>query len=86
MLIFEFNLKAKIEQFKSLDEPIRTGQFIRNACLKYWNKNRFTPKNTLQKYGAVLAANPDLPRAKELNSMARQVTLIERGLLYISCT
>jgi len=70
---------------RSLDEPIRTSQFIRNACLKYWNKNRFTPENNLQEYGAVLAANPDLAWAKKLNSMAKQVTLIERGLLYISC-
>ncbi len=70
MLIFEFKLKGKIEKFKSLDEPICTDQFIRNACLKYWNKNRFTTKNNRQKYGAVLAANPDLP-SKKFNSMAR---------------
>ncbi len=72
MLVFEFKLKGKTEQFKRIDEAIRTGQFIRNACLKYWQENRGTTKNDLQKYCAVLAANPDFPWAKKLNSQARQ--------------
>ena len=72
MLVFEFKLKGKTEQFKRLDEAIRTGQFIRNSCLKYWQENRGTTKNDRQKYCAVLAANPDFPWAKKLNSQARQ--------------
>jgi putative transposase len=72
LLAFEFKLKGKTEQFKRIDEAIRTGQFIRNSCLKYWQENRGTTKNCLQKYCAVLAANPDFPWAKKLNSQARQ--------------
>jgi putative transposase len=72
LLVFEFKLKGKTEQFKRIDEAIRTGQFIRNSCLKYWQENRGTTKNDLQKYCAVLAANPDFPWANKLNSQARQ--------------
>ncbi len=72
MLVFEYKLKGKDEQCRKLDEAIRTGQFIRNACLKYWQENKETTKNDLQKYCAVLAANPDFPWAKKLNSQARQ--------------
>jgi putative transposase len=72
LLVFEFKLKGKTEQFNKIDEAIRTGQFIRNACLRFWKENRGTSKNDLQKYCAVLAAKPDFPWAKKLNSQARQ--------------
>ncbi|HAX85394.1 MAG TPA: transposase [Cyanobacteria bacterium UBA11370] len=72
MLVFECKLKGKTEQFNRIDEAIRTGQFIRNSCLKYWQENKETTKNDLQKYCAVLAANPDFSWAKKLNSQARQ--------------
>ncbi len=72
MLVFEFKLKGKTEQYNKIDEAIRTGQFIRNSCLKHWQGNPGTTKNDLQKYCAALAANPDFPWAKKLNSMARQ--------------
>jgi putative transposase len=72
LLVFEYKLKGKADQYRRIDEAIRTGQFIRNSCLKYWKETRGTTKNDLQKYCAVLAANPDFPWAKKLNSMARQ--------------
>jgi len=72
LLVFESKLKGKQEQFRRIDEAIRTGQFIRNACLKHWQENHMTTKNDLRKYCAVLAANPDFPWARKLNSMARQ--------------
>ncbi|MCA1990963.1 MAG: transposase [Coleofasciculus sp. S288] len=72
MLVFEYKLKGKTEQFNRIDEAIRTGQFIRNNCLKFWQENRGTTKNDLQKYCAVLAGNPEFPWAKKLNSQARQ--------------
>lgn len=72
MLVFESKLKGSPVQFAKLDEAIRTGQFIRNACLKYWMENQGITKNDLQKYCAVLAANPEFPWANKLNSMARQ--------------
>lgn len=72
MLVFEYKLKGKTAQFNRIDAAIRTGQFIRNSCLKYWQENKGVTKNDLQKYCAVLAANPDFPWAKRLNSQARQ--------------
>ena len=75
MLVYELKLKGKQQQYNLLDEAIRTGQFIRNSCLRFWmdakpdeNINRFT----LNKYTKVLADNPEFPWAKKLNSMARQ--------------
>jgi putative transposase len=72
LLVFEYKLKGKTEQFSRIDEAIRTGQFIRNSCLKYWQENKGITKNDLQKYCAVLVANPEFPWAKKLNSQARQ--------------
>lgn len=75
MLVFEFKLKVSAIQEQLITSAIRTAQFIRNSCLRYWmdskkeNKiNRFA----LNKYTKVLADNPDFPWAKKLNSMARQ--------------
>lgn len=72
MLVFEYKLKGKSEQYRKVDEGIRTGQFIRNSCLKYWQENHGTTRNDLQKYCAVIAANPEFPWASKLNSQARQ--------------
>ena len=72
MRVFEFKLKGKENQYRKIDEAIRTGQFIRNACLRSWQENKGTTQNDLRKYCAVLAANPDFPWAGKLNSQARQ--------------
>ncbi len=75
MLVYELKLKGKKSQYNLLDQAIRTGQFIQNACLRLWMDglpedkiNRFA----LNKYCKVLAAHPEFPWAKKLNSMARQ--------------
>lgn len=72
MLVLEAKLRGKAEQFEALDEAIRTANFIRNSCLRYWMDNRGTTRNDLYKYCKVLADNPDFPWAKQLNSQARQ--------------
>ncbi len=75
MLVLEFKLKTSPVQEQLILDAIRTAQFIRNSCLRYWMEgkkedriNRFA----LNKYTKVLADNPDFPWAKKLNSMARQ--------------
>lgn len=70
MRIFEFKLKGKEKQFCRVDNAIRTSQFVRNKCLRYWidNKDKKVNKYALNKYCAVLAAK--FPFADELNSMA----------------
>ncbi|MEG3978956.1 transposase [Microcoleus sp. herbarium8] len=70
MLVFEFKTYGKSSQFKAVDEAIRTAQFVRNSCLRYWIDNPKKNKYDLNKYCAVLAAT--FPFADELNSQARQ--------------
>jgi putative transposase len=72
MLVLEAKLKGKAEQFELLDEAIRTAQFVRNACLRYWMDHANVSRNDLYKYCKTLADNPDFPWAKKLNSQARQ--------------
>jgi putative transposase len=69
MLVFEFKAYGKSNQFSAVDEAIRTAQFVRNSCLRYWMDNQKMNKNDLNKYCAILAS--DFPFADELNSMAR---------------
>jgi putative transposase len=70
MLVFEFKAYGKQNQFNAVDEAIRTAQFIRNSCLRYWMDHKKVGRYDLNKYCAVLAR--DFPFADELNSMARQ--------------
>ena len=72
MRILEFKLYGTDEQFRSIDEAIRTSQFIRNKCLRLWmdNPGKKIGRYDLNKYCAVLAT--EFPFADKLNSMARQ--------------
>jgi len=65
MLVFEFKVKATIQQQKAIDEAIRVGQFIRNKCLKLWMdspREDTVNRMTLNKYTKVLADDPNYPR------------------------
>ena len=70
MLVFEFKAQVKSSQIAAVNEAIRTAQFVRNSCLRYWMDNQKIDKYDLNKYCAVLAKN--FPFANELNSQARQ--------------
>ena len=70
MLILEYKVKAKPIQYSAIDEAIRTTQFIRNKCLRFWMDNQKMSKYDLNKYSAVLA--DEFSFADKLNSMARQ--------------
>ena len=73
VLIVEAKLKnGTQEQYSKLDDAIRTGQFVRNSCIRYWLDNKGVTRNDLQKLCAVLAKNPETPWTKKLNSQARQ--------------
>ena len=72
MLVLEAKLKGKTQQFEALDEAIRTAQFIRNSCLRFWMDNKGVSRNDLYKYCKTLADNPEFPWASKLNSQARQ--------------
>ncbi|MCW6050025.1 transposase [Lyngbya sp. CCAP 1446/10] len=81
MLVFEFKAYGKSSQFQAVNEAIRTSQFVRNSCLRYWIDNPKKNKYDLNKYCAVLAAT--FPFADELNSQARQASA-ERAWAAIS--
>ncbi|XWK87123.1 MAG: transposase [Phormidium sp.] len=73
MLVVEAKLKnGTPEQYQKLEEAIRTAQFVRNKCVKYWMENKGTTRNDLQKLCAVLASYSTTPWVNKLNSQARQ--------------
>lgn len=72
MLVYEFKLKGKQQQFNLIDEAIRTALFIRNSCVRYWMDSQKVDKYDLSAYCKVLAANFEW--ALKLNSMARQAS------------
>jgi putative transposase len=70
MLVLEFKVRAKKQQYRAIDEAIRTAQFIQNKCLKFWMDNRGVGRYDLNKYCRTLAQ--EYKFAEELNSQARQ--------------
>ena len=73
MLVVEAKLKnGTSKQYALLDDAIRTGQFVRNKCLRYWMDNKGVTRNDLQKLCALLAKEQETPWVKQLNSQARQ--------------
>lgn len=72
MIVYEFKLKGKPKQYQAVEDAIRTSQFIRNKCLRYWIDNKGTTQGDISKYTARLAK--EFPFANELNSTARQVS------------
>ena len=72
MIVLEAKLKGTIEQYGRLDEAIRTVQFVRNSCIRYWMDNRGVGKGDLSKLCAILAK--EFEWANKLNSMARQAS------------
>ena len=73
MIVLEAKLKGTNEQYGRLDEAIRTSQFVRNSCIRYWMDNRGVGKKELSRLCAQLAK--EFEWANKLNSMARQACL-----------
>ena len=74
-------LNGTPEQYLALDEAIRTAQFVRNKCVRYWMDNRGVGRNQLYAHCKDLAHEFDF--AKKLNSSARQASA-ERAWASIS--
>lgn len=36
MLVLEYKIKGKQQQYQAIDEAIKTTQFIRNKAIRYW--------------------------------------------------
>jgi putative transposase len=80
MIVLEFKLKGKPQQYRVIDDMIRTAQFVRNKALRYWMDNRGVKLPDLYKQCAVLAKKFEW--AGKLNSMARQASA-ERAIFAI---
>ncbi|MFM2027473.1 MAG: hypothetical protein RLZZ339_2190 [Cyanobacteriota bacterium] len=76
MFVLEFKVEAKLKQYQAIDDAIRTAQFIRNKCLRYWMDNKGVNKYDLSAYCRVLAH--DFKFAGQLNSQARQASDVRR--------
>src|SRR5205807_3753450 len=70
MLVYEYKLDGSKKQFASIEEALRTVQFIRNKSLRLWMDGKNVSQNDLQTNCAGLAK--EYPFARRLNSMARQ--------------
>jgi len=82
MLVREAKLKyGTAEQYAAIDEAIRTAQFIRNKCLRYWMDNQGVGKYDLNGLCKYLAKEFEF--AGKLNSTARQASA-ERAWVAIS--
>jgi putative transposase len=77
MITLEFRLVGKPRQFNAIDEAIRTTQFIRNKCVRYWQDTRGITPYDLNKYCAILAQEYTFVR--KLNAMARQAAAERAG-------
>ncbi len=74
MLVREAKLlDGTSNQYKSLDEAIRTAQFIRNKAVRYWIDNQGVNKSRLYKLSKELAS--EFAFANKLNSSARQASV-----------
>ncbi|WP_197047576.1 RNA-guided endonuclease InsQ/TnpB family protein, partial [Planktothrix serta] len=84
MIVLEYKCKGKVDQYKAIDEAIRTTQFIRNKAIRYWMDNSRElkiDKFALNKYSTTL--RNQFPFVADLNSMAVQ-SAAERGWTAIS--
>ena len=72
MRVIEFKLKGKPCQYKAIDQAIRTAQFIRNKCVRFWMDNQKVSRADLSKYTKQLAK--EYWFAAKLNAMSRQAS------------
>ncbi|MBD2197196.1 MULTISPECIES: RNA-guided endonuclease InsQ/TnpB family protein [Calothrix] len=84
MLVLEYKVKAKKLQYLAIEEAIKTTQFIRNKCLRYWidaPREAKIDRFALNKYSTEL--RNEFKFVANLNSMAVQSSA-ERAWLAIS--
>lgn len=74
MLVYESKLSGTQEQYRRIDESIRTALFVRNACIRLWMDGKAKSRNDLYKHCKALSDNPQFPYCKLLNSQARQAS------------
>ncbi len=81
MFVLEYRIKPVASQIQSIEEAIRTTQFVRNKVLRFWMDNRAIGKTEMFRHNTFLRAEYSF--VKELNSHACQ-TAVERVLRAIN--
>jgi putative transposase len=76
MIVLEFKAKGKTTQYAAIDEAIKTAQFVRNKCVRFWMDNRGVGQKELYRHNTALRA--EFPFVKALNSHACQIA-VERA-------
>ncbi|MEW6493073.1 MAG: transposase [Cyanobacteriota bacterium] len=76
MIVLEFKAQGKTTQYAAIDEAIRTAQFVRNKCVRFWMDNRGVGQKELYRHNTKLRA--EFPFVKALNSHACQIA-VERA-------
>jgi putative transposase len=76
MIVLEFKAQGKTTQYTAIDEAIKTAQFVRNKCIRFWMDNRGIGQKELYRHNTALRA--EFPFVKALNSHACQVA-VERA-------
>lgn len=51
-MVLEFKAKGKTTQYTAIDEAIRTAQFVRNKCIRYWMDNTGVGQKELYRHPA----------------------------------
>ncbi len=75
LLVLEYKIKANKIKSQAIEDAIRTTQFIRNKCLRYWmdaSKDNKINRFALNKYSTEL--RNEFNFVKQLNSMAVQAS------------
>ena len=70
MLVYEFKLAGKQQQYALISEAIRTALFVRNCCIRYWMDNEKVGKYDLSAYCKVLAEGFEWAKNHGLNGKA----------------
>jgi len=73
MIVLEFKAKGKTTQYSAIDEAIKTAQFVRNKCIRYWIDNKGVGQKELYRHNTKLRA--EFPFVNALNSHACQVAV-----------
>jgi len=84
MIVLEYKVKGKQQQYNAIDDAIRTTQFVRNKAIRFWMdapRELKLDKFALNKYSTELRIK--FPFTAELNSMAVQ-SAAERAWFAIS--
>ncbi len=70
MFVLEYKLKGKLIQYQAIDEAIRTVQFVRNKCVRYWMDGKNIGQKDIYRYATIL--RKEFKFAGKLNSTACQ--------------